>query len=235
MRGIKKKIEKGNSELIRSFINLKDNAENYEVWVPYSYHGILGFIDLIIEKGSEISIFKFARDAKNIEKIVKNFKLEITVYPKTRETSSKNIGSYLVFEDSKQNRRKVLSEKKLLEKQPFEIMFLNEEKNRIESIFKLRDSLPRLFQTRKIRLNEEALQELITNPNHNQIERAILNLEDPPETITRELVRETERYIERKDEFPSNTETLKKEIGNARTQSYQGRTREGDMKKAKQS
>lgn len=228
-------MKEGNSDLIKSFIELQDNPENYEAWVPYSHHGIVGFIDLVIERGSEISLFKFARNAKKLEKLIKNFKLEIIVYPKSSNITSKEISSYLVFEDSKKNRKKVLSHEKLLKQQPFDIMFLDEDKGRMESIFELRESLPRLFQTRKIRLDDEALDELITNPMHDKIERALINLEDPPEEISRKLVRKTERYIERNDEFPNKTENLEKGTGETRTKSYGRRSRESDVKKAKQS
>ncbi len=231
---MQKKLKQGNSDLIKSFIEIQEDPENYEPWVPYSHQGIVGFIDLVIERPSEISLFKFSREAEKIEKIIKNFKLEIIVYPKSRNMASKEIKSYLVFEDSKKNRRKVLSQEKLLKKQPFDIMFLDKDRGRIESIFELRDSLPRLFQTRKIRLEPRALQELFTNPNHDQISRALINLEDPPDKITRKLVRKTERYIERNDEFPNRTENLEREEKESRSGSYGRTARENDIKKAKQ-
>ncbi|KXB04791.1 hypothetical protein AKJ50_02015 [candidate division MSBL1 archaeon SCGC-AAA382A13] len=234
MRRLQKKLKEENSDLIESFINLQDNADDYEIWVPYFYHGIVGFIDLVVEGGSEISLFKFTRNTKKIEKVVKSLKLEKSVYPKSRNvTSKKNIQSYLVIEDGRKNRKSILSQEELLRKQPFEILFLDKGRNRIESIFELRDSLPRLFQTRNIRLNDEALEELITNPNHLRVERAILNLEDPPDEITGELVKKTERYIKRNDEPPENTESLTNS-NKHRTESYGTRTN-SDIKKAKQS
>ncbi|KXB07105.1 hypothetical protein AKJ51_01990 [candidate division MSBL1 archaeon SCGC-AAA382A20] len=230
MRRIQKKLKEGNSDLIETFIEVQGRPENYEVWVPYSYHGIIGFIDLVVEGGTDISLFKFSKSAKNIEKLVKNFKLEIKIYPKSRNELSKNINSYLVFEDSKKNRKSIFSQEKLLEKQPFDIMFLNMEQEQIESLSELRDSLPRLFQTKKIRLEDEAIQELVTNPSHDQIESAILNLEDPPEVITKKFVRKTERYIERNNEFPHKTANLRKEADGTHTKSYTGRSRENDVK-----
>lgn len=235
MRKLQKKFKKENSDLIKSFIRLQDQPENYEVWVPYFHHGIVGFIDLVIENESEISLFKFVEDAKKIEKAVKSLKLESTVYPKSRDISSKEMHTYLVIEDGDKNRSSVLSQDDILQDQPFEILFINREKESIESIFELKDNLPRLFQTRNIRLEEDALDALVTNPNHSRVERAILNLDDPPEVITKRFVKKIQRYMRKNNRPPKDLDTLKKAIEKREHKSYTAGSGKRDVKKPQKS
>jgi len=209
MKKIQKKLKKNNSELIESFIDLQDQSENYEIWVPYFHQGIVGFIDLVIKNENETSLFKFIKKTKNIEEAIKSLKLEHSVYPKSQSVPSKTLTSYLVIEDREKNRKDILSRKKLIENQPFELLFLDKKRKRIESIFELRDNLPRLFQTENIRLEESALDALAINPNHSQIERGILNLEDPPKIITKRFVRKMQRYLKLNKKPPKNVEKLK--------------------------
>lgn len=235
MRKLQKKMEQKNSDLIKSFISIQDHPENYEVWVPYFHRGIVGFIDLIIDSGSEISIFKFAEKAKEIEKVVKSLKLESSVYPKSRNITSKDINPYLVIKDGEKNRKTILSQETLLSKQPFDLLFIDKERRRVESIFELRDSLPRLFQTRNIRLDDDALDYLITKPNHSRIESAIVGLEDPPDIITKEFLQKIERYLRKNEEPPEDTDSLREYLSKRRTETYRTGSEESSVKKAKQS
>ncbi len=235
MRKLQKKLKKENSGLIKSFIQLQDQPENYEVWVPYFHHGIVGFIDLVIENESEVSLFKFIKDGKKIEKAVKSLKLECSVFPESRSITSKDIHAYLVIEDGEKNRKSVLSQEKLLQDQPFEILFLNRDKGSIESIFELRDNLPRLFQTKGIRLDEKALDALITNPNHSRVERAILNLENLPEVITKRFVKKIQRYMRKNNRPPKDVDTLKESVEKREHESYTASSGKRDVKKPQKS
>lgn len=234
MRRLKEKFKNKNSDLIKSFLQLQGHPENYEVWAPYVYHGIIGFVDLVIESRSEISLFKFARDSKSIEEDVKGLKLESSIYPKSRSVASKDVNSYLVIADNRKNRKMVLSQKRLLEEQPLEILFLNEEEGRIESIFELRYDTPRLFQAESLRIEDKALNDLISRPDHSRIERALLNLEDSPEVITKGLVQKTSRYLKRNDESPDDISSLKGTSRNRRAKSYETGAEKNGMKEAKQ-
>ncbi len=232
---MQKKFKKGNSDLIKSFIKLQEQPESYEVWVPYFHHGIVGFIDLVIENESEVSLFKFIKEGKKIEKAVKSLKLESSVFPESRNITSKEMHTYLVVEDGEKNRKSVLSQEKLLQDQPFDILFLDENKERIESIFELRDNLPRLFQTQDIRLEEGALEALITNPEHSQVERAILNLDDPPEVITRRFVKKIQRYMRKNNRPPKDVDTLREATEKREHKSYTASSGKRDVKSTQKS
>lgn len=229
MKKIQKKLKENNSELIESFIELQDQSENYEIWVPYFHQGIVGFIDLVIKNENETSLFKFIKKTKNIEEAIKSLKLEQSVYPKSQSTHSKTIHSYLVIEDREKNRKDILTREKLVKNQPFELLFLDRERKRIESIFELRDNLPRLFQTKNIRLEESALDTLTINPNHSEIERGLLNLEDPPQVITKRFVRKMQRYLKLNKKPPKNVEKLKQSKRNQK-ETYPTNTSKDDLK-----
>ncbi len=229
MKKIQKKLKKNNSELIESFIELQDQSENYEIWVPYFHQGIVGFIDLVIKNENETSLFKFIKKTKNIEEAIKSLKLEQSVYPKSQSTHSKTIHSYLVIEDREKNRKDILTREKLVKNQPFELLFLDRERKRIESIFELRDNLPRLFQTKNIRLEESALDALTINPNHSEIERGLLNLEDPPQVITKRFVRKMQRYLKLNKKPPKNVEKLKQSKRDQK-ETYPTNTSKDDLK-----
>lgn len=202
------KKEKKNTELIRTFIDMQDIRDNYEVWAPYFYHGVIGFADLVVETRSDISLFKFRRKAEKLEESVKSLKLENKFLPKARNAGSKRVHSYLVFADKEKNRQLILSQFQLLENQPFEILLLDRKRNRVESLFEMREIIPRLFQTRDMRLEEEALDDLVKKPNCAEIERAILNLDDSPDMVTSELVEQVDGYMKRYDEPPGGLEAI---------------------------
>ena len=208
MQNIQKKFREKNSDLIKAFLELKGHPDNYEVWAPYAHRGIVGFIDLVIESRKEISVFKFTRDAKDIEEDVKGLKLETSVYPKSRNIDSKEIRPYLVVSDSRKNRDRILTNHRLLEDQPFEILMLNEERGQIEEIFGLKYSIPRLFQSEGLRLEEGALGEIISRPDHEDIEEAILNLDNPPESIDKEIINKVDRYLKRNETPPEDVSVL---------------------------
>ncbi len=230
MRKLKGNTRAKNSGLIKSFIELKDFREDYEVWVPYIHRGIVGFIDLVIESEDEISIFKFVDEAKKIEDSVKGLKLESAIYPKTRDASSKNIESYLVISDNRKNRKTVLSKYSILGNQPFEILFLNEEEGYVESISELKDMLPRLFQTQEMKLDDGALKRLISKPNHSKIERAILNVEGSPKRITEELIEKMDRYVKRNDKLPEEFTSIENPT-EGKKESYQGRAEKSSVER----
>lgn len=235
LRKLQKKFKKENSDLIKSFISLQDQPENYEVWVPYHHHGIVGFIDLVVKSESEISLFKFIKNAKKIEKAVKSLKLERTVFPKSRNITSKEIHTYLVVGDGEKNRKSVLSQERILQDQPFDILFLDRERGRVESIFELRDNLPRLFQTKNSRLEESALDALITNPDHSQVESAILKLDDPPEVITRRFIKKIQRYLRKNNRPPKDIDTLREATEKRKHESYTASSGERDVKSPQKS
>lgn len=230
MRKLKGNARAKNSGLIKSFIELKDFREDYEVWVPYIHRGIVGFIDLVIESNEEISIFKFVDEAKKIENSVKSLKLERAIYPKARDASSKNIESYLVLSDSRKNRKIVLSKYSLLGNQPFEILFLNQEEGYVESISELKDMLPRIFQTKDMELDDGALKRLISKPNHTKIERAILNCDGSPKKITEDLIEKTDRYVKRNDKLPEEFTSIENPV-EEKNESYQGRAENGSIER----
>ena len=82
--------------------------------------------------------------------------------------------------------------------------------------------MPRLFQTRGVELETSALNCLIEKPNHEEIEEAILNLEDLPETIDRRFVEKVERYVQVKGIPPEGTSTL--ELKRRREPEKRGKT-----------
>lgn len=235
MKKLKKKMNKENSDLIESFIQLQDHPENYEVWVPYFHQGIVGFIDLVIENENEISLFKFSKKANNLEEDIKALKLEKSVFPKSRAITSKTIHSYLVLKDSEKNRETVLSKEDLIENQPLDLLFLDKGRKRIESVFELKDNIPRLFQTEDIRLEKNALKALSTNPNHSEIERAILELEDPPKAITKRFVRKIQRYMKLNKQPPKNVEKLEESRVNQSKETYQPNSEKTDLKNTQKS
>ncbi|KXA99349.1 hypothetical protein AKJ41_05580 [candidate division MSBL1 archaeon SCGC-AAA259O05] len=202
------KKEKKNTEMIRAFIDIQELRDNYEVWAPYFRRGVIGFADLVVENRSSISLFKFRHDAENLEKHVKSLKLENKFLPETRNARSKTVHPYLVLEDKEKNRKSILSQLKLLENQPFEILLLDRERSRVESPFELREIIPRLFRARGMRLEEKALDDLIEKQNCAEIERAILNLDDSPDTVTSELVEQVAGYMKRNDEPPEDLEAI---------------------------
>ncbi len=208
MQNIQNKFKEKNSDLIKNFLELKGYPENYEVWAPYAHRGLVGFVDLIIKNRNEISLFKFTRDSKNIEKDVKSLKLESSVYPKSRNIDSKQIKSYLVVSDSRKNRNRILNSYRLLEDQPFGVLMLNKEKEKIEQIFDLKYSVPRVFQSEDLRLKDEALVEVISRPNHEEIEEAIFNLENPPEVIDKEIVKRVDSYLKKNESPPEDVSVL---------------------------
>ena len=220
MRRPKKDKNKENEDLIRSFIDLLGLREDYEVWVPYNYRGILGFIDLVIDKEGDLSLFKFVHDAQSLEEAVKSLKLETAIYPKSRNTDSDDIDSYLIIEDSKKNRRITLSQERLLDNQPFEILLLDKNKKHIEAIYELKYTIPRQFKAKDITLSEKALDSLIEKPNHTEVEEAILNLDNPPKSVSEDFVRKTHTYVKRNDELPENLSSLKKETEGQEEPSY---------------
>ncbi len=235
MKKIKDKSRDKNSDLIRSFLKLKGHPENYEVWAPYIHRGLVGFIDLIIKNNSEISIFKFTRDSKDIEKDVKNLKLESSVYPKSQNTETKNIKSYLVIGDNRKNRQKIITNSRLLEGQTFEVLLLNEGKEEIEKIFELKYSIPRIFQSENLRLEDEALEELISRPNHKEIEKAIINLENPPEKIDKQIIEKMARYLKRNETPPEDFTDFQRSVEEREPESFQSQRRERDIKEPHQS
>ncbi|KXB03956.1 hypothetical protein AKJ48_03565 [candidate division MSBL1 archaeon SCGC-AAA261O19] len=101
-----------------------------------------------------------------------------------------------------------ISQIRLLEKQPFEILLLDMEVDNVESLFELRKIIPRLFQTKDMRLEEEALDDLTRRPNCAKIVRAILNLGDSPDTVTDELVERVAEYMKMEDEPPENLKEI---------------------------
>lgn len=232
MRSVKRKLKRENSDLIVSFLELWGFQENYEVWAPYHYQGILGFVDLVIEGKSEISLFKFARDTSNLEEDVKSLKLESQVFPKSRDSSPREVRSYLVLADSEENRRSIISSKKLLERQSFEILLLDQREKRLESIFELRYSVPRIFQTEGIDLEDEALDELICKPNHEELERALLDLDDPPHTITKDLVEEVDLYFKKNEQPPRDISSIRGPTQEGKT-SYGAKPTSGNIRGGK--
>lgn len=228
MRKFKEDIKGKNSDLIKSFIELKNFRKDYEAWVPYIHHGIAGFIDLVIESKSEISIFKFVEKAKKIERAVKSLKLESTIYPKTREISSKKVKSYLILLDNRKNRKAVISQYSLLGNQPFKILFLDRENERIESISELKDTLPRLFKTKNMRLDDGALKKLISKPNHHEIEEAILKCGDSLNLITVDLIEKIDNYLKRNEEIPEDFISVGNS-GKRGEESYTGGTKKSQV------
>lgn len=214
------KEERRNNALVEAFIDIQDLRDNYEVWAPYFHGGVIGFADLVVETRSNVSLFKFRSDAENLEEPVKGLKLESKFLPEARNAGSKTVRSYLVFEDKERNRKSILSRLKLLENQPFEILLLDRERGCVESLFELREVAPRLFQTKGMRLEERALDDLVEKPNRAEIERAILDLDDPPGTVTKELVERVAGYMKRNGEPPEDLEAVEGSQNGEGTEPY---------------
>ena len=202
MRRIMEKLEqRGNKGLIETFLEVKGKRDGYEVWKPYFNKGMAGFIDLVVEDKNRISLYKFERDASSIGKIVKQLKLETRFFKKSKESSIQKINSFLVFSDTEKNRKNVLTDKKLLDNQPFEILILNEGTGRIESLLELEYSIPRLFKSEGLELEDDALDYLLVKPDHDKIEDKVLDSKDHPEKITREYLEGFDIYFENGSNF----------------------------------
>lgn len=202
----KRKIpKKGNAEMIRAFLENSGVGSDYEVWAPYIYHGLIGFVDLVLIRKERTFLFEFLPKVKEMEKAVKNTKLKAKIFRKKKEVT-KTVDSYMVLEDKEENRKVVVQNDSMLENQPFGILFFDGEKTVSYSGTKRR--VPRLFQTRGVELERSALAYLIEKPNHEEIEEAILNLTELPETIDREFVKGVERYVKVKGVPPKDTSSL---------------------------
>lgn len=206
-----------NSDLVKSFIGIQDLQECYEVWVPYSHRGITGFVDLVLETGNGVSIFKFLKKAKKLEQAVRTLKLESLFYPKSQGLEEDEIQSYLVIKDNRRNRKAVFYQYTLLGNQPFEILFLDPTEEKIESVDEMKENIPKLFQTQKIRLEKDALKELISKPNHEEIERAILDCESSPDIVTEDLVKNMNKYLKRNETPPKDLTSLEKDTEKGQT------------------
>ncbi|KXA89721.1 hypothetical protein AKJ62_02525 [candidate division MSBL1 archaeon SCGC-AAA259D14] len=215
-----RKYEEENSELIKSFIRTMELQDNYEVWFPYSHGGKTGFIDLILKSRRRPSVFKFLKNGKKLKQTVKELKLETILYKRSRDTETEDVYSYLVINDNKRNRKSVLYQYGLLANQPFEILFLNQTEERIESITELKENIPKLFQTEDIRLGKGALRKLISRPNHGEIERAILGLENPPDEVTGSLVDKMDRYLQNNKKMPERILVSQKDLDNRARKTY---------------
>ncbi|KXA95063.1 hypothetical protein AKJ36_01610 [candidate division MSBL1 archaeon SCGC-AAA259I07] len=183
-------------------MGLKDG---YEAWVPYAHRGLVGFVDLVVDKNGRKFLFEFLSGVKNMEKAVKNTKLKAKIYKKA-ESASGSIDSYLVLKDREPNRKAVVQNEEMLKTQPFGILFFDGE--RTVSYSGTKERVPRVFQTRGVELETSALNYLIGKPNHEKMEEAILNLEDLPETIDRDFVEKVERYIQVKGMPPEGASAL---------------------------
>ncbi len=217
LRNLKANYEEENSDLVKSFIKIQDLQECYEVWAPYSYRGITGFVDLIIETGNGISIFKFLKNAKKLEQTVRSLKLEGMFYPKSQGLEEDNVDTYLVIQDNRRNRKAVFYQYTLLGNQPFEILFINATEETIESVAEMKENIPKLFQTRKKSLEKDALRKLISKPNHEKVERAILGCENSPEVVTEELVERMDKYLKRNETAPEDLTSLEKDFDKGKT------------------
>lgn len=91
---------------------------------------------------------------------------------------------------------------------------MNKGDGTIESISEMTENIPRLFQTQKMELEKDALRKLISKPNHDEIERAILDSNDSPETITGEIVEKVNKYLKKNDEPPEHIGLLLNENQN---------------------
>lgn len=212
MRKQEENQEEQDSVLIKTFIRIQDLEECYEAWVPYSYQGITGFIDLVLETKNGTLIFKFLRNAENLKRGTKSLKLEAMCYSRSQGLEKEEIDTYLVIKDTQRNRRAVFSQYTLLSNQPFEILFLNPAEESIESIGEMKENIPKLFQTRKMKLEKDALRKLISKPHHERIQRAILNCENSPDIVSEELVEKMDKYLERNYTPPNNITSLEKDF-----------------------
>lgn len=152
-------------------------------------------------------------------------------YKKSQSQETKNIDSYLVVIDNKRNRKAIFYHYTLLAEQPFEILFLNKGKGTIESVSEMKENIPRLFQTKKIELRNDALKKLISNPNHDEIQRTILDSDNLPDTITGELVEKIDRYLKANEQPPENIASL--ENGHKYTGSYETNSGEDSVDRVK--
>ncbi len=218
MKNLRGKNEEENSDLIKTFINIQDLQESYEVWVPYSYRGITGFVDLVLDSENGVSIFKFVKNAKKLEQAAKSLKLEGLFYPKSQGLEEDEVDTYLVIKDNRRNRKAVFYQYTLLGNQPFEILFLNTTKETVESVAEMRENIPKLFQTKKMDLKKDALKKLISKPNHEEIERAILECKNPPYEVTEELVKSMDKYLKRNEKPPEDLTLLEKDFTKKQTE-----------------
>lgn len=197
-----------NSDMIMAYLEIEEIQDNYEVWAPYCYRGIMGFVDLVVETDSELSLFKFRKSASDMSEAIKGLKLEQKFFLLDRGSQSKTVRSYLVIADDERNRGLVLSKKKLLEGQPCEILFLNEKKERVESLFTLMEMVPRLFRAKGMRLEEGTLNEIMRRPNHEEVREAIMSLKDRPEVVTKKLVNRVVGYVREHGQPPEEVSSL---------------------------
>lgn len=200
------KPEKENSSLIKSFVGEMELGSHSQVWEPITYRGLIMFADLVVGGEEKTLLFEFLSKIEGIEKAVKKTKLKAKVF-REKKDETESIDPYMVLEDTEKNRGIVIQNEPMLENQPFGILFFDGEKTVSYSETKKR--VPRLFQTRGVELERSALAYLIKKPNHDEIEEALLNLNDLPETIDREFVKQVERYIKVKGIPPEGASTLK--------------------------
>lgn len=200
-----KATKRENIALIRSFIDNSEFGSDYEVWAPYIYRGLVGFVDLVVRRKKRTFLLEFLTGVEEMERTVKSIKLKTKIFKEKRGTTQ-SINAHMVLEDKKANREAVIQNGALLEHQPFGILFFDGE--RTVSYSGTKERVPRLFQTRGVELEKDALEYLIGEPNHEEIERAVLNLEDPPETIDRKFVERVKRYIQVKGVPSEGTSSL---------------------------
>ncbi|KXA98061.1 hypothetical protein AKJ37_01510 [candidate division MSBL1 archaeon SCGC-AAA259I09] len=153
------------------------------------------FIDLVVENGSQISLFEFSKRIKNVEKPSKLVKLKAKLYSREKSPESRPVRPYLVLEEGKENRKTVLQQESLLEDQPFEVLFLGD--GEVESFFREKERISGLFRAKNAKLREEALNELMIGPNHAQIEAAISHLDDLPDKVGSRFIEQIDKYIKR--------------------------------------
>ncbi len=211
MQALRRKSRKKNKNLIKAFVECLKFEGNYEVWSPYYYHGVLGFIDLVVENPSNVAIFDFWRDSEKIEDAVKQIKIETKFYSKERDLESENLNPYIVFEDNKDNRKTLMEEEKLIKEQPFSVILFNPEEGSIETPFGLRKTIKRLFHVKNIHPDEEALDYLVEIPDHEKIEEAVMNIENPPKIINKDFIGKVALYLKRNNEPPKSTSSLEAE------------------------
>lgn len=184
-------------------MELKDN---YEVWAPCKYRGMIVFIDLLVENGSRISLFEFSDRVKNIERSAKLVKLKTEIFSQEKSPESRSIRPYLVLKEGKKNRKTILQQKSLLEGQPFEVLFLGDGK--VESFFREKERISGLFRAKNAKLREEALHELMVRPNHAQIEAAISHLDNLPDKVGSRFIEQIDKYIKRNGAPPRTVSSL---------------------------
>lgn len=212
MMGGRKRKKDDSSELIKSFIKALEKNKNlsegdYEVWEPFFYRGILGFVDLIIENEEGIGIFSFVREFRNVSDIIKEIKIQRKFIGEERGKSSSDVEANLVIEDISANIENMLENEKLLLGSNINILIISCDKDEIKSLNLEKERIKGLFRSKNIRVKEENVEKIIKLPaDSERIAEGVINLKkkNDLEKLSHENLSDISSYVSENKSLPES-------------------------------